>query len=299
MTLTVRIEPDNAVEVSGLRKVFRRGPSFRARGEAAMAVDDVSFTVAIGESLAIVGESGSGKTTIARMLVGLEEPTEGIIRIAGRERLPRQRLSRTERGRRGREIQIVFQDPYASLDPRQTARQCISEVLNFHFGLRGTDRERRASEVLEHVGLDGRLPRAYPREMSGGQRQRLAIARALAAQPQVLLLDESVAALDVSIQAQILNLLADIREQTSVSLIFISHDLAVVRQVSDRTVIMRHGRIVEEGRTRRVLDAAQHPYTRWLLASVPRPGWKPSRAVSMAQAVSDADPGQGDATGVL
>ncbi|HXW47172.1 MAG TPA: ATP-binding cassette domain-containing protein [Streptosporangiaceae bacterium] len=260
--------PESAavLEVSGLRKEFG----------SLVAVADVSFRVLPGRSLAIVGESGSGKTTIARMIVGLERPTRGTITACGRDRSRPARSAR-DRRRRGGEVQIVFQDPYTSLDPRQTAERAIDEVLRLHHGWPADRRRARIDELAELVGLDARQVRALPRALSGGQRQRVAIARALAAQPQILILDESVAALDVSIQAQVLNLLADIRDETSVSYVLISHDLAVVRQLTDDAIVMHRGQLVERGPTARVLDDPQHPYTKRLRASVPRPGWKPSR----------------------
>ena len=254
------------VEVEGLRKEFG----------STVAVDDVSFVVRPGRSLAIVGESGSGKTTVARMVVGLERPAAGRITALGRDRsLPAR--SSDERRRRGREVQIVFQDPYSSLDPRQTVEQSLMEVLRLHLGGATADREARVRELGELVGLDERQLRSLPRRLSGGQRQRVAIARALAAEPQVLILDESVAALDVSIQAQVLNLLADIRDRTGVSYILISHDLAVVRQLTQDCVVMHRGRIVERGPTGQVLDHPEQAYTQLLRASVPGPGWKPTR----------------------
>jgi len=240
------------------------------------AVDQVSFTVPAGGSLAIVGESGSGKTTIARMIVGLERPTSGTIAACGRDR-SRPARSRGDRRRRGREVQIVFQDPYTSLDPRQSATDAIDEVLRLHHGWPAGRRRDRAAELAELVGLDERQSHTLPRALSGGQRQRVAIARALAAEPRILILDESVAALDVSIQAQVLNLLADIRDATGVSYLLISHDLAVVRQLTEQTIVLRHGQIVERGPTGQVLDDPRHDYTKRLRASVPRPGWKPGR----------------------
>jgi len=242
-----------------------------------VAIDDVSFTLRQGRSLAIVGESGAGKTTIARMIVGLERPTGGTITACGNDRSRPPRSAR-ERRRRGREVQIVFQDPYTSLDPRQTAEAAIDEVLRLHHGWPAERRRARTAELAELVGLDKRQSRAVPRFLSGGQRQRVAIARALAAQPAALILDESVAALDVSIQAQVLNLLADIRDAISVSYVLISHDLAVVRQLTDETLVLHRGGVVERGPTARVLDNPEHPYTRRLRASVPRPGWKPGRS---------------------
>jgi peptide/nickel transport system ATP-binding protein len=254
------------LQAVGLRKEF---------GDL-VAVDDVSFDLPPGRSLAIVGESGSGKTTIARMIVGLERPTNGTITACGRDR-PRPARSTRDRRRRGREVQIVFQDPYTSLDPRQNAEAAIDEVLKLHHGWPADRRRARTAELIDLVGLDTRQSQALPRSLSGGQRQRVAIARALAAQPDILILDESVAALDVSIQAQVLNLLADIRDQTHVSFILISHDLAVVRQLTDEAIVLHRGRAVERGTTAQVLDDPQHPYTQRLRASVPRPGWKPGR----------------------
>ncbi len=254
------------LEVKGLRKEF--GPL--------VAVDDVSFSLPPGGSLAIVGESGSGKTTVAKMIVGLERPTAGVIRACGADRSTPPRTTR-DRRRRGREVQIVFQDPYTSLDPRQTGEATIDEVLRLHLKWDRDRRRERIKQLADLVGLDSRQMRALPRSLSGGQRQRVAIARALAAEPRVLILDESVAALDVSIQAQVLNLLADIHDQTQVSYLCISHDLAVVRQLTDETVVMWRGRIVERGTTAQVLDEPRDEYTRRLRASVPRPGWKPPR----------------------
>jgi ABC-type glutathione transport system ATPase component len=254
------------LQAVGLRKEF---------GEL-VAVDDVSFDLPPGQSLAIVGESGSGKTTIARMIVGLERPTNGTITACGHDRSRPARSTR-DRRRRGREVQIVFQDPYTSLDPRQTAEATIDEVLRLHHGWPADRRRARIAELIDLVGLDTRQARALPRSLSGGQRQRVAIARALAAQPEILILDESVAALDVSIQAQVLNLLADIRDQTHVSYILISHDLAVVRQLTDEAIVLHRGTVVERGPTAQVLDDPQHPYTQRLRRSVPRPGWKPRR----------------------
>jgi len=266
------------LQAAGLRKEFGK----------LVAVDDVSFDLPPGRSLAIVGESGSGKTTIARMIVGLERPTGGTITACGHDRSRPARSTR-DRRRRGREVQIVFQDPYTSLDPRQTAEATIDEVLRLHHGWRADRRQARTAELIDLVGLDTRQARALPRSLSGGQRQRVAIARALAAQPAILILDEFVAALDVSIQAQVLNLLADIRDETHVSYILISHDLAVVRQLTDEAIVLHRGKVVERGRTARVLDHPEHPYTQRLRASVPRPGWKPRRR---------RQPGAGEENGV-
>jgi ABC-type glutathione transport system ATPase component len=267
------------LEVSELRKEF---------GDL-VAVDRVSFTVPEARSLAIVGESGSGKTTIARMIVGLERPTAGTITTCGRDRSSPARSAR-ERRRRGNEVQIVFQDPYTSLDPRQTAEATIDEVLRLHHGWPKERRQARIEELAGLVGLDERQVRALPRALSGGQRQRVAIARALAAEPRLLILDESVAALDVSIQAQVLNLLADIRDATSVSFVLISHDLAVVRQLTDDAIVLHRGVVVEQGPTGQVLDSPQHEYTKRLRASVPRPGWKPRRGALLGAGEEPATP---------
>lgn len=255
---------DPILEVTDLVKTF---------GEST-AVDGITVSLMPGESLGIVGESGSGKTTVARMIVGLETATSGSIHACGVDRTKPARWA-SERRRRGREIQMVFQDPYQSLDPRQTIGDAIEEVLRHHTRSAAADRRRQVAELADLVGLDERHVAARPADLSGGQRQRVAIARALAADPRILILDESVAALDVSIQAQVLNTLADVRDKTGVSYLFISHDLAVVRQVTERVAVMKDGRIVESGTTASILDDPAHPYTRLLRDSVPRPGWKP------------------------
>ncbi|MHA6759011.1 ABC transporter ATP-binding protein [Streptacidiphilus sp. PAMC 29251] len=270
-----------AVEVSGLGKEFRvpdgKGGQTRHR-----AVDGVGFTVRAGGSLGIVGESGSGKTTIARMLVGLERASGGSISVLGRDRSAPARGA-AERNRRARELQIVFQDPYTSLDPGQSVGSAVDEVLRHHGrhhdkhhgGSAEKERAARLAELMDQVGLTRRQVLARPRDLSGGQRQRVAIARALAAEPQVLVLDEAVSALDVSIQAQILNLLADIRAASGIAYLLISHDLAVVRQLCDTVLVLRRGRVVEQGLCDQVLDAPAEEYTRALRAAVPVPGWRP------------------------
>jgi len=231
------------------------------------AVNDVSFTLSAGQSLGIVGESGSGKTTTARIVAGLERPDAGKVLVHGVGRDRHRRLARA------RQIQMVFQDPFLSLDPRLTVAATLKEALRLHFPK--ADHSERVDELLQQVGLGPREAGARPRQLSGGQRQRVAIARALAVEPQVLVLDEAVASLDVSVQAQILNLLADIREATGVAYLFITHDLGVVRCVTDDVLVMRRGRVVERGPTAAVMAAPSHPYTALLLASLPRPGWDP------------------------
>src|ERR1700733_14420757 len=215
------------LEVRGLRKRFDR----------VQAVNDVSFTLDAGESLGIVGESGSGKTTTARIVAGLERADSGSVLMNGADR-GGGGGGRTARLARARQIQMVFQDPFLSLDPRLTVGATLREALRLHFA--SIDHRHRAAELLDLVGLGQRTADARPRQLSGGQRQRVAIARALAVEPALLVLDEAVAALDVSVQAQILNLLADIRADTGVGYLFITHDLGVVRCVADQVIVMRH-----------------------------------------------------------
>lgn len=254
------------LEVRGLRKEF---------GDF-VAVDDVTFSLLERGSLAIVGESGSGKTTTARMIAGLESPSGGHIVVAGDERgtgRPRAR----ERRARGRRIQMVFQDPYSSLDRRQRVGEAVAEAVALHKDLPADRLRARTAELLDMVGLDGRQACSLPKALSGGQRQRVAIARALAAEPRVLILDEAIAALDVSIQAQILALLARIRADTGTALLFITHDLGAVRHISDDILVMKEGRVVEHGSVTTVLGDPRDPYTQGLIASIPKPGWKPRR----------------------
>ncbi|MCB5164287.1 ABC transporter ATP-binding protein [Streptomyces bambusae] len=260
------------LEVRGLRRDFG----------GVRAVDDVSFVLPGGGSLGIVGESGSGKTTTARIVAGLEQADGGEVLVRGRTRTGPAR-GRAARLARAREVQMVFQDPFLSLDPRTGVAAALRETLALHFP--GRDHTARVRELLDQVGLGSRAADARPRQLSGGQRQRVAIARALAVEPAVLVLDEAVAALDVSVQAQILNLLADIREQTGIGYLFITHDLGVVRCVTDEVVVMRHGAVVERGATEEVLAAPRHPYTRLLLESVPRPGWDPEAIAAARRAL--------------
>ncbi|MEI3865717.1 ATP-binding cassette domain-containing protein [Microbacterium sp. CCNWLW134] len=250
----------NAVEVVGLRKTY-------GREGAAIAVDDVSFTIDERGALALIGESGSGKTTIARMLLGLERPTAGRILLEGSEVEPWRRAGR-ERRARARQVQIVFQDPYLSLNPRVTIREAIAAVLRLH-GSSRAEAESRTIGLLDDVGLGAREGAALPGALSGGQRQRACIARALAVDPRLLILDEAVSALDVSVQAQILNLLNDLRAERTIAYLFITHNLAVVPYVTDTAVVLHRGRIVEQGRTREVLDEPHDDYTRQLIAAVP------------------------------
>jgi oligopeptide/dipeptide ABC transporter ATP-binding protein len=233
------------------------------------AVQGVSIELARGETLGIAGESGGGKSTLARLLVGLETPDSGTVLIADRDFAARGRGSRLATART---IQLVFQDPFASLNPRKTVAAALGEVTRVH-GL-AADRSaarRRGEELLGMVGLRPAFLDRFPHELSGGQRQRVGIARALAAEPAILVLDEPVSALDVSVRAEVMNLLVSLRDRLGLSYLFISHDLSMVRHISDRVAIMYLGRIVEEGPWRAVLDDPRHPYTEALEAAVPVP----------------------------
>ena len=227
------------------------------------ALRGVSFTVEAGRSLGIVGESGSGKSTLARLVMALEAPTEGSVRMLGRDLST---LSPAALIEARRDFQMVFQDPYGSLDPRQRVATIVAEPL---IDVPSADARRRVGEALDAVGLRASDADKYPHEFSGGQRQRIAIARALITRPKLIVADEPVSALDVSVQAQVLNLLADLQQQFGVTYLFISHDLAVVDHVCDEVIVLWQGRIVEQGSPDRLFTDPQHPYTRRLLAAVP------------------------------
>jgi ABC-type glutathione transport system ATPase component len=282
------------LEVNELRKVFQVRSEASRGTEELVAVDNVSFTLHESGSLAIVGESGSGKTTVARMIAGLETPSSGSVRIAeprngsGEGVASTSRAGRRERRRR---IQMVFQDPYSSLNPQHTIQRCLEDVLRLHFrDLDSAARAARVAQLLDYVGLDQRHLALKPRSLSGGQRQRVAIARALACEPRVLMLDEAVSALDVSVQGQILNLLSDLRSTLGVAYLFVSHDLAVVQQVTDDVIVMHRGVVVERGTTDAVLTRPSADYTRRLLDAVPRPGWRPTRHTSLERPLTSLLP---------
>ncbi|MFD8015145.1 dipeptide ABC transporter ATP-binding protein [Streptomyces sp. NPDC058955] len=241
----------------------------RRRGHTHPAVKGVSLHVAHGETLGLVGESGSGKSTIARVLAGLRRPTGGEVRFDGRDIAKAATSSRLRR-ELSRDVQLVFQDPYASLNPRRTVEQILATPLRIHTDLDRTRRKARAAELLEQVGLSASHLSRHPHEFSGGQRQRIGIARALAVRPRLIIADEPVSALDVSIQAQVLNLLMDLREELGLSLLFISHDLAVVRHFCDRIAVLKQGELVEAGPRDTVFEAPAAPYTRELLAAFPQ-----------------------------
>ncbi len=256
-----------AVEVQHLVRTFRRSD-----GRIVTAVDDVSFTVERNETLGLVGESGCGKSTLARALMQLPPPTSGTVKISGEDLAS---LPAAGRRKLRRRLQMVFQDPISSLNPRRRIADVVAEPLVVWGGGNAEDNRRRVADMLAEVGFDAQTVWSRrPHEMSGGQCQRVAIARALMLEPSVLVLDEPVSALDVSVQAQILNLLLDIKSRRSLSMIFISHDLAVIRNICDRVAVMYLGRIVEIGRTEDVYRNPQHPYTRALLGSVLTPGQK-------------------------
>jgi oligopeptide/dipeptide ABC transporter ATP-binding protein len=259
------------------RRLIKHFPARDGKG-LVRAVNDVSFSLGRGQTLGIVGESGCGKSTLARLLLRLIEPTGGDILFEG-ENL--RSLGPRALRRRRRDIQIVFQDPYASLDPRMKISAIIAEPLDIH-GI-GTTAERRAKvlKLLEVVGLDSGAAGRYPHEFSGGQRQRIGIARAIALEPKLLILDEPVSALDVSIQSQILNLLMDLKQRLKLTYIFISHDLSVVEHISDEIAVMYLGRIVEQGPAEQVFASPLHPYTKALISAVPEidPGKKRQRII--------------------
>ncbi len=239
------------------------------------AVDSLSFDLQHGESLGLVGESGCGKSTTARAIVGLAKIHAGSITLEGRSVTTAKERARERMPQR---VQMVFQDPYGSLNPRMTAFDLVTEPLRIAAKLAKHERRIEATRLMLQVGLDPRFLNRYPHEFSGGQRQRIGIARALALDPKLVLLDEPVSALDVSIQAQVLNLLARLREERGLSYLFIAHDLAVVRHLCDRVAVMYLGRIVEVGAKRAVFAAPRHPYTRALLSAVPIPDPRQARA---------------------
>ena len=263
--------PEPILQVRGLAKHYpvERGIIFKRAIGHVRALDGVDLDLDPGETLGIVGESGCGKSTLARLLVAIERPTRGVVRYQGRDlaAMPAAELKRARR-----EIQIVFQDPYASLDPRMTVADLVREPMEIHpEAVPRRDRPARVIELLERVGLGASDARRYPHQFSGGQRQRIGIARALALRPRVLICDEPVSALDVSIQAQVLNLLLTLRDELHLSCVFISHDLSVVRHVADRVSVMYLGRVVETGAEDEIYERATHPYTQTLLAAVPAP----------------------------
>ena len=258
------------LEVKDLHKHFPVGNEgfFGRPSDMLRAVDGVSFNLERGETLGLVGESGCGKSTVARTIVGLHPATSGSIRFEGQEL-----VGLTRRGWRGyrRRIQMIFQDPYASLDPRQTVSSILTEPLKIHHLGGPRKRRLRAMELLDAVGMNPRHIHRYPHEFSGGQRQRIGVARALALEPEIIVCDEPVSALDVSIQAQVINLLRELQERFELSYLFIAHDLAVVRHICRRVAVMYLGRIVEISDRDSLFGDPQHPYTKALLSAIPHP----------------------------
>ncbi len=261
---------ENLLEVRNLVKYFpiTKGFIFQRQVGAVKAVDDVSFTIRRGETLGLVGESGCGKTTTGRVILRLMEPTSGEAYFEGRNIFT---LAKEELRRMRRDMQIIFQDPYSSLNPRMTVGDIVGEPLEIHNLARGKDKVRRVQELLEVVGLSPYHANRYPHEFSGGQRQRIGIARALAVNPKLIICDEPVSALDVSIQAQVLNLLGELQKEFGLTYLFIAHDLSVVKHISDRIAVMYLGRIVEVATVDQLFENPQHPYTEALLSAVPIP----------------------------
>ena len=276
MTATVPVRPSpvesaagNLVDVEDLKVHFPiRSGIFQTEIGTVKAVDGVTFGIRRGETLGLVGESGCGKSTTGRAMIRLREPTDGTVRFDG---IPLETLKPEKLRRMRRRMQIIFQDPYGSLDPRMTVGAIIAEPIDTHHLASGAARKERIADLLRIVGLDPKYVTRYPHEFSGGQRQRIGVARALAVEPEFIVCDEPISALDVSIQAQVLNLLTDLREQLGLTYLFIAHDLSVVKHISDRVAVMYLGKVVEIGPPENMYAAPGHPYTRALLSAVPVP----------------------------
>ncbi len=264
-----RVKAENLVEVENLKVYFPIRAGFLQRTIGSVkAVDDISFEVRRGETLGLVGESGCGKSTTGRAVIRLREPTAGKVSFDGVDLFS---LKSNALRRLRRKMQIIFQDPYSSLDPRMTVNAIIGEPIDTHGLMKGAAKRERIAELLETVGLDPRFVNRYPHEFSGGQRQRIGVARALAVEPEFIVCDEPISALDVSIQAQVLNLLTDLRERLGLTYLFIAHDLSVVKHISDRVAVMYLGKLVEVGPPDILYNGPGHPYTRALLSAVPVP----------------------------
>ena len=291
---TVKPTGVNLLEVNDLKVHFPVQPGLFSRVRAHVkAVDGVSFALAAGETLGLVGESGCGKTTLGRAVVRLLEPTGGTVTFEGEDI---SRLHGVELRARRRKFQMIFQDPYGSLNPRMTVADIIGEALDIHGLADGAAaRAARVTELLGAVGLDAAHARRYPHEFSGGQRQRIGIARALAVEPKLIVCDEPVSALDVSVQAQIVNLLQDLQQQRGLAYLFVAHDLAVVEHISHRVLVMYLGRAVELAEAKAIIRAPKHPYTQALISAVPvlDPASKKSRIVLAGDVPSPLDPPKG------
>ncbi len=258
------------VEVRNLKKYFpiTRGVVFQRRIGDIKAVDDVNFVIYKGETLGLVGESGSGKTTIGRTILRLHEPSGGEVEFDGKDLLA---LEPEEMRAMRRRMQMIFQDPYASLNPRMTIGTIVGEPLEVHDGLKGDEKNERISELLELVGINPGLVNRYPHEFSGGQRQRIGVARALALNPDLIVCDEPIASLDVSIQAQVVNLLKELQDEFQLTYLFIAHDLSMVRHISDRMAVMYLGKFMELASGMQISSNPLHPYTKALMSAVPVP----------------------------
>jgi len=267
------------LEVKNLKKYYlQRGGLWGREIGKVKAVDDVSFTLSQGETLGLVGESGCGKSTTGRSILRLIEPTEGQVLFEGKDVTA---MSKEELRKVRRDMQMVFQDPYASLNPRHTVERILEEPMKVHGLSQAKERRKRVQQLLDVVGLNAYHARRYPHEFSGGQRQRIGIARALAVNPKLIVADEPVSALDVSIQSQVLNLLQDLQARFQLTYLFISHDLSVVRHICDRVGVMYLGRLIELAEKNSLYDKPKHPYTQALLSSVPipEPGVKKDRVI--------------------
>ncbi len=292
------LPPEVLLRVTGLQKLFpiRKGFWRRTVGHV-RAVDGVGFHIDEGETLGLVGESGCGKTTTARCIVRAIEPTDGeiLMRVTGGSVVEVGRLGRRELRALRREMQMVFQDPFSSLNPRMTLLDLVGEPLLVHGVTSRREREERVAELLRRVGLRPEYMRRFPHAFSGGERQRIGIARALALRPRLVVADEPVSALDVSVQAQILNLLQDLQTEFRLTYLFVAHDLSVVRHISDRVAVMYVGRIVELAETEQIFTAPKHPYTAALLSAVtePDPRVRPRRIILQGEVANPASPPEG------
>lgn len=256
------------IDVRNLKKYFKSKGGFLKKAELVRAVDDVTFEIEEGETLGLVGESGCGKSTCGKTILRLLNPTEGELYFDGVNLFE---LSQREMNKMRQQMQIIYQDPYSSLDPRMTVGDTIAEPLEVHKVMKGEEKENRVLELIEKVGLDPEHVNRYPHEFSGGQRQRIGLARALALSPKFIVADEPVSALDVSIQAQIINLMMDLQKDLNLTYLFIAHDLSVVKHISDRIAVMYVGKIVELADKLELFFNALHPYTKALLSAVPVP----------------------------
>lgn len=293
MTGLIQHEKKPLLQVNNLKQHFPiKGGIFGRTVNHVKAVDDISFTIYEGETLSIVGESGCGKSTTGRAILRLDEPTSGSVFFEGKDLLA---MSKSQMRDMRKDLQVIFQDPFASLNPRQSVSQILGEALAIQNIVPAGKRRERIIELLSYVGLRPDQIDRFPHEFSGGQRQRIGIARALAMQPKLIICDEAVSALDVSIQAQVLNLLKSLQRQFKLTYLFISHDLGVVRHISDRVMVMYLGKVVEIADKKSLFDSPQHPYTQALLSAIPVPDVtkKQERIILRGDVPSPINPPQG------